>query len=176
LGLQFTGRKFYQVLEMVKKLVTGQWSPKFLGGPVAIATIAGREANQGATRLLLFLTFLSVNLAILNFMPIPALDGGHMVFLTIEGITGKPVKESVQVALTMIGVMLLLTMIVLVTFNDIVRTVQALWRGQADDAYGQAAVIKTVAAVLWGLEKVTSLEEGEKAAAALWEARHRDRL
>ena len=128
LGLRFTGRKFYQVLEMVKKLVTGQWSPKFLGGPVAIATIAGREANQGATRLLLFLTFLSVNLAILNFMPVPALDGGHMVFLTIEGITGKPVKESVQVALTMVGVMLLLTMIVLVTFNDIVRTVQALWQ------------------------------------------------
>jgi len=57
-----------------------------------------------------------------------------------------------------------------------VAPLQALWRGQADDAYGEAAVIKTVAAVLWGLEKVASLEEGEKAAAALWEARRRDRL
>ncbi|MEC8881281.1 MAG: glycosyltransferase, partial [Pseudomonadota bacterium] len=57
-----------------------------------------------------------------------------------------------------------------------VAPLQALWRGRADDAYGEAAVIKTVAAVLWGLEKVASLEEGEKAAAALWEARRRDRL
>jgi len=57
-----------------------------------------------------------------------------------------------------------------------VAPLQALWRGRSDDAYGQAAVEKTVAAVLWGLEKVASLEEGEKAAAALWEARRRDRL
>ncbi len=119
LGYQFTTRKLLEVVEMLGKLVTGRWSPKHLGGPVAIAAIAGREASQGITRLLLFLTFLSANLAILNFLPIPALDGGHMVFLAAEGITGKPVNENVQGFLTLIGVILLLTLIVLVTSKDI---------------------------------------------------------
>ncbi|HHK42177.1 MAG TPA: hypothetical protein ENJ50_07150 [Planctomycetaceae bacterium] len=119
LGYQFTTRKLLQVVEMLGKLVTGRWSPKHLGGPVAIAAIAGREASQGITRLLLFLTFLSANLAILNFLPIPALDGGHMVFLLAEGVTGKPVNENVQGFLTLIGVVLLLTLIVLVTSKDV---------------------------------------------------------
>ena len=127
LGWRFTKRKFGQVIEMVQKLVTGQFSVGHLAGPVAIATIAGREASEGTSRLLLFLTFLSVNLAILNFLPIPALDGGHMVFLAIEGITGRPVNENVQGALTMIGVLGLLALILFVTANDILRFFQA-WR------------------------------------------------
>ena len=58
-----------------------------------IATIAGSEASAGLPRLLIFLTFLSANLAIVNFLPIPALDGGHFLFLLWEGISGKPVND-----------------------------------------------------------------------------------
>ena len=92
-----------------------------LGGPVMIAKIAGDEAAQGLPRLLIFLTFLSANLALLNFLPIPALDGGHMVFLIVEGVTGKPVDERIQGVLTMVGVLCLLTLMVFVLGHDIVR-------------------------------------------------------
>ena len=64
--------------------------------------------------LLLFLTFLSANLAILNFLPIPALDGGHMMFLTAEAIRGKPVNEELQVRMTLVGVMCLLALMAFV--------------------------------------------------------------
>ena len=86
-----------------------------------IAKIAGDEAAQGFPRLLIFLTFLSANLAVLNFLPIPALDGGHMVFLVVEGISGRPVNERIQGVLTMVGVLCLLTLMVFVLGNDIVR-------------------------------------------------------
>lgn len=86
-----------------------------------IAKIAGGEAAQGLPRLLIFLTFLSANLAVLNFLPIPALDGGHMVFLLVEGVTGKPVNEQVQGALTLVGVACLLSLMIFVLGNDIFR-------------------------------------------------------
>ena len=86
-----------------------------------IAAAAGSEASQGIPRLLLFLTLLSANLAILNFLPIPALDGGHMVFLAAEGVTGKPVDERLQGTLTLIGVACLLALMVFVFANDIGR-------------------------------------------------------
>lgn len=127
LGWRFTRRKFTQVVQMVQKLVTGQFSVGHLAGPLGIVVIAGREASEGTTRLLLFLTFLSVNLAILNFLPIPALDGGHMVFLAVEGITGRPVNENVQGVLTMIGVLALLGLILFVTANDVRRFFEAWW-------------------------------------------------
>ena len=67
-----------------------------LGGPVTIAQVAGSLAEQGFTSLLMFLTMLSANLAVVNFLPIPVLDGGHMVFLIYEGITGRPPSEVVR--------------------------------------------------------------------------------
>ena len=85
---------------------------------VAVGRIGGLG---GTARLLLFLTFLSANLAILNFLPIPALDGGHIMFLTAEAVTGKPVDERLQNTLTLIGVVCLLALMVLVFRNDIGR-------------------------------------------------------
>jgi regulator of sigma E protease len=76
---------------------------------------------MGISRLLLFLTFLSANLAIVNFLPIPVLDGGHMVFLSWELIVGKPVNERIQGYLTAGGRFFLLTLIVCVTFQDVIR-------------------------------------------------------
>ena len=121
LGFRETSEKLQEVGKVLKMLFTAEISPKSLGGPVIIAKIAGDEAAQGLPRLLIFLTFLSANLAVLNFLPIPALDGGHMVFLVVEGVTGKPVDERIQGVLTMVGVLCLLTLMVFVLGHDIIR-------------------------------------------------------
>ncbi len=103
------------------KLIKGKISPKNLGGPGTIALAATSEASQGTSRLLLFLTFLSANLAIVNFLPIPILDGGHMLFLAYEGIFRRPVSEKVQVILTYAGLMMILGLMLFVVFLDIGR-------------------------------------------------------
>lgn len=121
LGLMETSKRFSDVLNFLKLLVTGKIGAKGVGGPLAIAEAASSEASFGVSRLMLFLTLLSANLAILNFLPIPALDGGHMVFLTAEAIRGKPVSEALQVRLTMIGVLGLLSLMAFVIIKDIMR-------------------------------------------------------
>ncbi len=120
LGGGETWRRFKEVLSVLRMLVTGKLGASGLGGPIKIFQAAGQEASQGVSRLLLFLTFLSANLAILNFLPIPALDGGHMVFLTAEAIRGKPVNEALQVRLTLVGVMCLLCLMAFVIVKDVV--------------------------------------------------------
>ena len=92
-----------------------------LGGPLTIATVATMEASEGLPRLLIFLTMLSANLAVLNFLPIPVLDGGHMLFLAWEGIVGKPVNERIQMSLTLVGFLLLMCLMVFVFGLDISR-------------------------------------------------------
>ena len=103
------------------KLIKGKISPTNLGGPGTIAMAATSEASQGTSRLLLFLTFLSANLAIVNFLPIPILDGGHMLFLAYEGIFRRPVSEKMQVILTYAGLAMILGLMVFVVSLDIGR-------------------------------------------------------
>ncbi len=110
-----------KVLAVLQRLFTGKISYRSLGGPIMIVRAAGSEASEGVARLLVFLTFLSANLAVLNFLPIPALDGGHMLFLAAEWIRGKPLNERLQVTLTLIGVGCLLSLMVLVFGLDIQR-------------------------------------------------------
>lgn len=121
LGYVETEVSVKKVLAVLHRLFTGRLSYRSLGGPIMIVRAAGSEASEGMARLLVFLTFLSANLAVLNFLPIPALDGGHMLFLAAEGIRGKPVNERLQVALTLIGVGCLLSLMVLVFGLDIQR-------------------------------------------------------
>ncbi|MBP86538.1 MAG: hypothetical protein CMJ64_07475 [Planctomycetaceae bacterium] len=121
LGAQRTKEDASRVLLFLRKLVTGQIAMTNVGGPIMIATIAGSEASAGLPRLLIFLTFLSANLAVVNFLPIPALDGGHFIFLCWEGISGKPVNERVQIALTLAGVACLLCLMLFVVVMDIDR-------------------------------------------------------
>jgi regulator of sigma E protease len=90
-----------------------------IGGPGTIAVQATDAASQGIAPLLMFLTFLSANLAIVNFLPIPALDGGHMVFLTAEAILGRPVNEELQMKLTLGGILALLCLMGLALFNEV---------------------------------------------------------
>ncbi|MDA1053785.1 MAG: site-2 protease family protein [Planctomycetota bacterium] len=121
LGASRTWQDALHVTIFLKKLVTGRIALTNLGGPLVIATVAGSEASEGLPSLLIFLTFLSANLAVINFMPIPALDGGHFIFLLWEGISGKPVNERVQIALTLAGIGCLLCLMIFVVGLDINR-------------------------------------------------------
>ena len=89
-----------------------------LGGPKTIAEAAGSAAFEGVSQLLIFLTLLSANLAVVNFLPIPLLDGGHMVFLILEGIMRRPVSEKVVVAFHYLGFVFILSLMLFVLGLD----------------------------------------------------------
>jgi regulator of sigma E protease len=107
-GFQKAGEDLSMVYGFLGKLTRQQISPRLLGGPIEIAKQAGRSASEGFGRLLLFLTMLSANLAVVNFLPIPVLDGGHMVFLAYELVRGKPPSEGVVGVLSYLGLGLIL--------------------------------------------------------------------
>jgi len=92
-----------------------------LGGPILIAQIAGKAMARGWINLCFFMGLLSVNLAVLNLLPVPVLDGGHLFFLTLEGLRGKPLAERAQVIAQQVGLTLLVMLMVFVFYNDIVR-------------------------------------------------------
>lgn len=92
-----------------------------LGGPILIAQIAGEQMRAGWVNLIYFMGLLSVNLGILNLLPIPVLDGGHLVFLTIEGLRRKPVAERAQIVAQQVGIGLLGTLMIFVFYNDLAR-------------------------------------------------------
>lgn len=111
----------YKTVEFVGKLVSGQVSAKLLGGPLFIAQQSGKQAEEGPSSLFMFMALLSVNLAVLNILPIPILDGGHLVFLAIEAIKGSPLSTRARGVAQQIGLIVLLSLIVFVTYNDILR-------------------------------------------------------
>ena len=119
MGLHHTKNKILEIYSTLRSLVRGDLSIKNFRGPLGIASIAYSVAQNGFAQLLLFLGILSVNLAVLNFLPIPVLDGGHMVFLLWEGITGKKPTEKVLAAATYVGVLFILGLIGLVMYLDI---------------------------------------------------------
>lgn len=121
LGLRETYEGIMQVLGTLKKLVLNEVKLSKLGGPATILTYAGIEASHGLPRLLVFLTLLSANLAVLNILPIPVLDGGHLLFLLYEGIWGKPPNERIALALTMAGLSFILALMIFVLGMDIYR-------------------------------------------------------
>ena len=121
LGFRETKESVWQVATTVRKLVRGELSLSGTAGPVGIAGAAAASASEGITQLLIFLTFLSANLAVLNFLPIPVLDGGHMMFLIYEGIRGKPASERTMTMLTYLGLAFILVLMVFVLGLDITR-------------------------------------------------------
>jgi regulator of sigma E protease len=118
-GARATLQDLSLVFGFLKKLTSSQISPRLLGGPIEIAKQAGRSAEEGFSRLLLFLTMLSANLAVINFLPIPVLDGGHMVFLLYELVRGKPPSERVVGVLSYLGLALLLSLMLFVFGLDL---------------------------------------------------------
>jgi regulator of sigma E protease len=115
----------YRVTELmvviIAKLITGAISADTLGGPIMIAQMAGDSAKAGIGSLISFIALISINLAIINLLPIPILDGGHLLFFSIEAIKGRPVSIKVREIAQQVGMFILILLMILVFYNDITR-------------------------------------------------------
>ena len=124
-GLQAGAEKTWDIsvltLKMMGKMLIGQSSVKNLSGPLTIADYAGKSANLGLTPYLLFLALISVSLGVLNLLPLPVLDGGHLMYYLWEGATGKPVSDLWTERLQRGGVALLFSMMFIALYNDVTR-------------------------------------------------------
>lgn len=124
IGLDNTNDTFFGIIQGLGRMFSGDISVREnLGGPVAIASITREATDAAGWRGFWNITaFLSVTLAIMNMLPIPALDGGHFMFLAYEGITRREPSPKVRMALQQLGFILLIGLFILITFNDILRT------------------------------------------------------
>ncbi len=105
----------------IVKLIQGTVSAKTLGGPIMIAEMAGKQAKEGAANFVFFIALLSINLAVLNFLPIPVLDGGHLFFFFIEVVIRKPVNTKIREIAQQAGIFILILLMIYVFYNDITR-------------------------------------------------------
>lgn len=109
------------ILKFVGRLVTGAESARDIGGPILIGQLSGQAARAGVVYLIGFMAFLSVNLAVLNLLPIPVLDGGHLVFLAVEAIRGRAVSLRTRARLSQVGFLLILAIMVWAITSDVLR-------------------------------------------------------
>jgi regulator of sigma E protease len=109
--------------DFVAGLIDGRYSPRELGGPLMIAEVSGAATRAGAPVLLFFVALLSINLAVINLLPIPALDGGHLAMLAVETIRGRPLPERAQAVLARAGVTVVVAIILWAVAADILRLV-----------------------------------------------------
>ncbi len=119
---------FLRMLTLIKltlvaivKLIERVLPLSSLGGPLLIAQMAGEQAREGFLALLLFSGILSVNLGVINLLPVPMLDGGHLVFYALEAVRGRPLSARTQERIQKVGLALLLALMVLVFYNDLLR-------------------------------------------------------
>ncbi len=120
-GFQQTLSMIVLMFIILGKLIVGGISLKDLAGPVGIAQISGKYAQSGLLVFMHFVAFLNVNIGVLNLLPLPALDGGRIVFILIEALTGKPIDNKIENRIHQFGFYLLLALMALVTLNDILR-------------------------------------------------------
>lgn len=120
-AVYFTGEVVVAFYELIKNLIVTQKVSVDLSGPVGIAVLTGEVARMGFVYLLQFTALLSVNLAVINFLPFPALDGGRILFLVIEKIRRKPVSQKIENLVHNVGFALLMLLILLVTFRDVMK-------------------------------------------------------
>lgn len=123
-GAQATWSLTSMTLESLWKMVTGLVSVKNLSGPITIAKVAGTSLESGLENFLYFLAMLSVSLGVLNLLPVPVLDGGHLLFYTVELVRGKPLSEKTQMLGLKIGVTLVVGVMMLAMYNDLSRFFQ----------------------------------------------------
>ncbi|MCF7885347.1 MAG: RIP metalloprotease RseP [Candidatus Marinimicrobia bacterium] len=122
-GFALTGYWLKITVVSLKEMIVGHVSLKNVGGPVMIAQMAGESAKSGILTLLGFMAIISVNLALLNILPIPALDGGHLIIVIIEGIRGKELSVKTKLRIQKIGMVFIFLLMGLVFYNDIVRLI-----------------------------------------------------
>ena len=120
-AVEETWAKTALTLDILKKMVVGLVSTRNLSGPITIAKVAGDSAESGVETFLKFLALLSVSLGVLNLLPIPVLDGGHILFYLVELVKGSPVSERVQVMGVQVGIFIVASMMMLAFYNDLTR-------------------------------------------------------
>ncbi|MDO4922349.1 MAG: RIP metalloprotease RseP [Phascolarctobacterium sp.] len=119
-GFSYTKYIIFAMVDGLTKIITGK-APAEVSGPLGVAQMAGQVAEKGLLPLMNFVAFLSINLGVINLLPLPALDGGHFVLLLLEGLRGKPLGSKAMNNIQMVGVALILALTVFSTFKDITR-------------------------------------------------------
>jgi regulator of sigma E protease len=120
-SLTRTGELSLFTLKSIKKMLQGLISPKNLSGPITIAKVATASAKSGLESYIGFLALLSISLGVLNLLPVPVLDGGHLLFYTIELLAGRPVPEKIQSVGYQVGLFMVLGIMMLALYNDFAR-------------------------------------------------------
>ena len=124
-AIRYAFRKFFSLIEQmfftIIYLITGSLSIKMLSGPVGIFNVVGTASSSGFMTILSLLALISVNVGFINLLPIPAFDGGHVLFLIIEKIKGSPVNQKIENTIHTVFLALLMVLMVYITFNDILK-------------------------------------------------------
>jgi regulator of sigma E protease len=120
-GIEGTKTILFRTAQSIWLLISGHASVKDLAGPVGIAKMTGESARQGFSELLELLALISVNIGFLNILPIPALDGGHLVLVLIEGVRRRPLSTKLKLWIQQVGMILLLLLMAVVVFGDVMR-------------------------------------------------------
>jgi regulator of sigma E protease len=118
-----TNRLIYLIAVSIKKMITGSIPADSIGGPILIFQIYGEQTEQGFNELIRLTALLSINLGLLNLLPIPVLDGGHIFFFLIELLKGKPISERSRERAQQVGLFMLLSLMVFAFYNDIMRII-----------------------------------------------------
>ncbi|MCA1961946.1 MAG: RIP metalloprotease RseP [Desulfomonile sp.] len=126
-GIRFSGHLTGLVVETVVKLFKGEVSAKALSGPITIVQASGESLRAGLFSFVFLMSFISINLAIINLLPIPILDGGHLMFFLVEAIIRRPVTGRVRQVATQLGLLFIIFLMVLVFYNDISRIATQGW-------------------------------------------------
>jgi regulator of sigma E protease len=120
-GVERTWEISSLTVRMIGRMLIGEASVRNLSGPITIADVAGQSVEQGLAYYLGFLALVSVSLGVLNLLPLPMLDGGHLMYYLFEGVTGRPVSEIWLARLQRGGIAVLLMMMSVALFNDVAR-------------------------------------------------------
>jgi len=120
-ALETTSYYAVTTLKMMGRMLIGKASVKNLSGPISIAEYAGQSAEMGLSPFLKFMALVSVSLGVLNLLPVPVLDGGHLLFYALEAIKGSPVSDKIQIFFQQVGIALLVSLMALAMVLDVQR-------------------------------------------------------
>ncbi|MBI4653897.1 MAG: RIP metalloprotease RseP [Nitrospirae bacterium] len=116
---EITALTIIGIIKLIQRVIPA----KTIGGPILILQMAGEQASAGFMNFFVFMAVISINLSVLNLLPIPILDGGHILFLSIEGIRGKPLKEKTMMIIQKVGIAMIIALMTFAIYNDIIRLV-----------------------------------------------------